>query len=306
MKFLLAFPLLTLFISTIAVAGEFKVLTYNIYRKPEPFGMGDTHAAKRVKHLCKVLRTTDYDVIMLQEVWLAKDRKNLAKCGYDFSVDIGVIDNDLPGRAAQVGREQNLETGLLLLSRYPIKKVIKKFYADRGNWRRIFIDGESIVSKAVYAAQIQISSLKNVWFVNTHLVANYCDTFPWIGCNSYEAIRAKQLKEVSQLVSKLDGPIVFGGDLNMGPKLSTRDRIWDKFDVYFPGFSQASHDETASSTSSSRNMFKVYDNGKIDHLFGSNDLTPLDGNVVFDQLMNIEGMSLHLSDHFGWETTFSF
>lgn len=303
--FILIFALLT--IAGFSNAGEVKVLTYNIYRKPEPFGFGGrTHAKKRVKQLCLELKKTDYDVIMLQEAWLSNDRKYLSNCGYPFVMDITNVDYYRPGRAAANGREQNLETGLLILSKYPFIKNYRVSYGERGNWWTLFSDGEIVVSKAVYAAQIVFPGDKKIWFFNTHLAANYCDYYPWVNCEPYEDVRAEQVKMIAKLISNTDGPIVLGGDLNMGDKLSSRDRIWDQWQDYFPGFSQAPHDPKRSSTSSSTNMFKETDNGKIDHLFGSADLIKTKGNVVFDQLMNIEGLSLHLSDHYGWETTFSF
>lgn len=293
------------FVGTID-AYEIKVLTYNIYRKPEPFGLSGTHAKKRVKHLCHELMATDYDVIMLQEVWLAKDRKRLANCGYPYVMDVSSVDYYRPGRAAVHAREQNLESGLLILSKHPIVQKIKVDYANRGDWWNVFSDGETLASKSIYLAKISLPNALNIWFINTHLAANYCNFYPWRDCKSYEDIRFEQIKVLSQLISEKSGPIIFGGDLNMGPKLSSRDRVWDQFDQYFKGFSQAPYDPATSSTSSSTNMFKLYENGKIDHLFGSNDLVKSDGNVVFDQLLNIDGLSLHLSDHYGWETTFSF
>lgn len=287
-------------------AGELKVLTYNIYRKPEPFGLGGTHAKKRVRHLCVELKKADYDVVMLQEVWLAKDRKFLASCGYPYVMDISGVDYYRSGSAGTNAREQNLESGLMILSRLPFTKQYKVPFEERGNWWTLFSDGETVVRKAVYIAQVTVNASKKIWLFNTHLAANYCDYYPWQDCESYEDVREDQLKMISRLISKTNGSVIFGGDLNMGQKLSSRDRIWGQWQEYFPGYSQAPHDPTRSSTSSATNMFKQTDNGKIDHLFGSDDLDKTNGNVVYDQLMNIDGLSLHLSDHYGWETTFSF
>lgn len=286
--------------------GRLRVLTFNAYRKPEFLGLGGTHAARRIKHLCQVLRRSDYDVVLLQEVWLAKDRRNLEDCGYEYVLNIGTKDPRGIGRAASANREQNLESGLLILSRYPFIKSIRFNYGQSGQWWRVFSDGETLVSKSAYAALIKINDQSSIWFVNTHLAANYCNQYPRINCNSYEDVRASQLEELSVLVKSLDAPVILGGDFNMGPSLVSRDMAWMRFDDYFPGFRQASFDPIDDSTSSIRNNFNFYDMGKIDHLFGSRHFHVTDGATVYTQLMNIDNRSLHLSDHFGWESTFYF
>lgn len=290
-----------------AQAASLKVLTLNVYRKPEPFGLGGSHAAKRIKRLCLELKVTDYDVVLLQEAWLAKDRKFLEKCGYPFVMNIGVkAPSDWPGRGARAGREQNLESGLLILSRHPFIERKRVNYDQRGNLGTVFRDGERLASKAAYAARIETADGQKVWLVNTHLVANYCESYPRMNCQSYEDERASQLEQLSYFVAKLEGPIIMGGDFNMGPKPLSRDLAWQRFDDFFPGFLQAPHDPSRNSTSSISNNFNYYDMGKIDHLFGSKELRAVDGHLVFNQLMNINNLSLHLSDHFGWETTFYF
>ncbi|MBH47390.1 MAG: hypothetical protein CME71_04400 [Halobacteriovorax sp.] len=296
---------LTLLMAT-AHAQSLKVLSYNIYRKPEPFGFGGSHAAKRVKRLCLELAKTDYDVVLLQEAWLAKDRKRLEKCGFPYVVNIGTkVPSRLPGRAAANHREQNLESGLLILSRHKVIDSGRYEYKLDGSLWSIFKDGEKLASKAAYFAKIEAHG-HSLWFVNTHLAANYCKTYPRIDCNSYEALRESQLEELSALVAKLDGPVVMGGDFNMGPSPISRDMAWLRFDDYFPGFAQANHDPAQNSTSSILNNFNFYDMGKIDHLFGSSDLRLSQGELVFTQLMNIQGRSLHLSDHFGWQSVIHF
>tara|TARA_R110000868_G_scaffold61524_3_gene186958 strand:- start:9266 stop:10183 length:918 start_codon:yes stop_codon:yes gene_type:complete len=302
LKFLLALSLLM----ASAQAQSLKVLSFNIYRKPEPFGFGGSHAARRVKRLCLELAKSDYDVVLLQEAWLAKDRKRLDNCGFPFVVNIGTkVSSRHPGRAARASREQNLESGLLILSRHKIVDRFRYEYKLDGSLWSIFKDGEKLASKAAYAAKIETHG-KTIWFINTHLAANYCNTFPRIGCNSYEALRESQLEELSYVVSKLDGAIVMGGDFNMGPSPVSRDMAWLRFDDYFPGFAQADHDPARNSTSSILNNFNFYDMGKIDHLFGSSHLRLSQGALAFTQLMNIEGRSLHLSDHFGWQSVIHF
>ena len=302
LKILLSFALLM----SLAQAQSFKALTFNIYRKPEPFGFGGSHAAKRVKRLCLELAKSDYDVVLLQEAWLAKDRKRLENCGFPFVVNLGTkVSSRWPGRASVSRREQNLESGLLILSRHKVIKANRYEFKMDGSLWSVFRDGEKLASKAAYAAQIQIHDQK-VWFVNTHLAANYCSSYPRINCNSYETLREAQLEELSSFTAKLSGPVVLAGDFNMGPLPVSRDMAWLRFDDYFPGFKQAAYDPVTSSTSSISNNFNFHDMGKIDHLFGSKEFRLSDGKLVNNQLMNIEGRSLHLSDHYGWESVFHF
>lgn len=284
--------------------SSLRVLTLNVFRKPEPLGFGGTHAARRIKQLCRVLKTTNYDAILIQEAWLAKDRRMLEECGYPYTLNLGTDDNRGIGRAAQANREQNLESGLLILSRFPFVKAYRLDYGQKGDWWRIFSDGETLASKSAYAGQIELVDGRRVWLVNTHLAANYCNTYPRVNCISYEDVRASQLEELANFVKQLDGPIILGGDLNMGPTPVSLDMAWQRFDDYFPGFLQAPYDPVLDTTSSIRNNFNFYEMGKIDHLFGSSHFRVTDGATVFTQLMNIDNRSLHLSDHFGWESLF--
>src|SRR5690606_2265000 len=120
----------------------------------------------------------------------------------------------------------------------------------RGNWWRLLRDGERLARKSAYAGQIVTPEGDRVWVVNTHLTANYCNSYPHTRCNSYEQVRGTQVQELAELVAELEGPVIMGGDLNMGPNPVVRDDVWSRFDDFFPGFRQAPFDPVAHSTSS--------------------------------------------------------
>lgn len=272
------------------------VLTYNIFRKPEPLGLGSFDGRKRMKRLCEELKISPYDVVLVQEAWVAHERRKLKKCGYPYVLDMSEESESLP--------ELTLESGLLILSRYPFVDSKRETFERRGSMWRLFRDGERLARKSFYASQIELPNGDRIWLVNTHLIASYCNQYPHQNCRSYEDVRADQLNQLADFVATLSGPVIFGGDLNMGPNPVAHDMIWDQMSDLFPGFSQAAFDPIAHATSARRNNFNNYELGKIDHLFGSDDFIISEGHIAYDQLMNIQGRSLHLSDHFGWGSLF--
>lgn len=291
--------------SSFVWAQSLKILSYNVYLKPEiPFLSKSTYGSKRIIALCSELKKTNYDVIFLQELWQAKHRKMIKHCGYPFTLDISK--STLGTTKWKSKPEGSLSSGLMILSKHPFTQWKRMNYNQRGDWFRIFNDGEFLVRKAAYIAQIRHSSGEKFWLANTHLVANYCDHFPYRKCNSYEKVRRAQIKQLSGAIIPLTSPTIFGGDLNMGPQLIARDSIWDHLETYyFPGFKQANYDPSTTSTYSLKNLFNKHEVGKIDHLFGSQNLIASDGKIAFDKTYPIAGKKMNLSDHFGWESIFT-
>ena len=312
-----------LFLTQVVSASEFKVVTLNVYRKPE-IGV-DFYATERMNKICEVLKdkehphNADWDVVLIKEAWTVGSRKILKDCGYPHVLDIGSglwragwgvrhRRGGIRPRQGRHGRELNLESGLLILSRFPIKKSLRYEFKNEGRLFRVFSDGEKVAAKSVYLAQFELPEGKKIWIANTHLVANYCDNSEDTACESYEIVRTAQMREMRKVFYEWvgDDPLIFGGDLNAGEHPNAKDISWVTLPELFPGFEQAPHDELLVSTSSPTNFFKKghKEGGKLDHIFASPHFEISEGKLAFEQkFVSKEGENLNYSDHYGWEST---
>ena len=279
-------------------SDSIQVLTFNVFAKPDPGQKKST--SQRMKKICEDIKKSNFDVVFLQEIWMVKYRSALKNCGYPYIMD----------QKQYIGskKEPSLASGLMILSRHPIVKSMRFKLPHPKGLASFFLHGESLARKSLYLAQINVNG-KNIWFANTHLVANYCDNDDWYNCASYEGYRRKQTELIARIVEthSKNTPVVFGGDLNMGEKKLARDRIWDELNYLFPGFSQGDFDH-AVSTFSSDNLFNLGrpDPGKIDHLFGSEHFNVTNSKVAMNEtFQDRKGNKRNQSDHYGWSASFT-
>lgn len=281
--------------SAAAAAQSFKVLTYNVYAKPDLTEARYTF--ERLKLICQQLKSGPWDVVLIQEAWTAKGRQALSRCGFPHVMDLS--------QTGSTDKEGHLGSGLLILSRWPLLQQKRHVLTRPSGFKAIFQHGEALVRKSVYLAQIQLPASKFVWIANTHFVANYCSRPSFKDCSSYQEIRAKQLEQMAHYIFSIvkNDPVILGGDFNMGEHPVSRDVGWQQFPLRFAGFQQASHASDVQ-TSSGSNTFKDNDNGKIDHIFASPELTITEGALAFETPMKLrDGKLSHLSDHYGWQST---
>jgi endonuclease/exonuclease/phosphatase family metal-dependent hydrolase len=272
-----------------------RVLTYNVYAKPDP--LESLFTEERMNKLCERLREGPWDIVMLQEVWTKNHRQRLSRCGYPHVMDLRAT--------GSAKRERNLGSGLLILSRLPLEEQQRKILVRPAGIKAIVLHGEGLARKSVYLAKARLADGRSFWVANTHLVANYCITSDFSVCTSYQNVRLSQVKQAREFLwQKTAGEtLIFGGDLNFGAHPTSHDRSWDEFATLFPGFQQAPHGPEIS-TSSETNSFKDDEGGKIDHIYVSPDLQARDGALVFTDMMTTrKGVQTHISDHYGWEST---
>ncbi|MCO4794069.1 MAG: endonuclease/exonuclease/phosphatase family protein [Bacteriovoracaceae bacterium] len=321
MRFILT--LVLLFSSLKVFSGEVKILTLNVYRKPE-IG-ADFFATERMTEICNVLKNEDHphnknwDIVLIQEAWTVGSRKILKNCGYKYTTDIGSgywrvnhrrrhRRGGYRPRPGRHGRELNLGSGLLVLSKLPILKSLRYEFKNEGRLGNVFNDGEMVAQKSVYLTQIKLKTNEKIWVANTHLIANYCDNAVGPDCESYEDVRTKQMLEMKNVFEEYvgDDPLVFGGDLNAGEHPNAKDKSWLALPNIFPGFMQAPHDKINISTSSPTNFFKKghKEGGKLDHIFASPHFLIENGHLAFEKTFkNKDGLDMNYSDHYGWEST---
>ncbi|MEK7690849.1 MAG: endonuclease/exonuclease/phosphatase family protein, partial [Bdellovibrionota bacterium] len=212
-----------------AIFTVVNVVTLNIWGLP-PIPGSDLapHRTERVDRICSVLREQasdpkGWDIVLLQEAWVTRDRKKLANCGYSF-----VVDRDIPFAL--------VDSGLMILSRYEIEpeSIARRNFSVGGDLAGIFADGEILARKAGLIAKVLHPKVGPVWVANTHLIAVY-DRAP--DPDRYFSERQEQISEylawIQETVDR--NPVIIGGDFNFG----RGSRQWDWLKEKLPTFVQA-------------------------------------------------------------------
>jgi endonuclease/exonuclease/phosphatase family metal-dependent hydrolase len=279
-----------------SIAQELKVLSFNIYGLPRPFFSNPKYHA-RVKNFCQVLKNRnhphneDWDVILMQEVLTRTVRKMLTKCGYPYVVDIN---------AKGKRRERFMDTGLLILSKYPVtfKKLIP--YSERGILNGYKSLAEFIVHRSLQIAKIDFNG-REVLVANTHLAPNFA---PHGSSNTLA--RTEQMKETIAIIRNFakEIPFILGGDLNFGPIAPSWEPLWDELPILFPEISDSFNDHIATTFDASNVLTTMQSDGKLDHVFASNHFFAMDGKLALNQYYFLKGQIFNYSDHFGWQRTF--
>lgn len=266
------------------------VLTLNIWGLPDiGFKILSPLRKERVAAICAKLkeasaRRNGWDIVLLQEVWVEKDRRNLQKCGYPFYAE--VEDGSLP-----------LDTGLLVLSKYKIIETERLTYPALLRFNLSEEDGESFARKSALLVKIEHPGIGNLWVANTHLVSQYSQTN-----DVYESSRRRQFIAFAEWASSMAGkePLILGGDWNFGPRMP----LWSLIEIHLKGFSQGTATLNACTICPPNTMHTVNE-GKVDHLFGSSHFSKVEGRQAMTEPMILPDLTMSLSDHFGWEATFS-
>lgn len=184
-----------------AMPEEIKVATFNVW------GLYISKDRKiRMKAIAEHLRTTDYAIIGLQEVWVRKDYEYLAKelsMAFPYSYYF---------KSGQMG------SGMATFSKYPIKQAIFHRFLLNGQAHHIW-HGDWWSGKGVGLTRIQISDDFIVNFFNTHLHAEYDKKSEY-----YLGHRISQMQQLFQFVQMSSSAPetenfmnIIAGDLNTYP-----------------------------------------------------------------------------------------
>lgn len=300
-----------------------RVLTFNVGALA-PFGkITSPQSVRRLKAICQNLEESHYDVVLLQEVWTQGYRKLFRDCGFPYIAEAeeeaGLITKLKRGEVSikklkAIARSFRLlfpndygfDTGLMILSRYPLREVKVRRFEVNGVEERSFSDGEFPVNKGVLGATLDHPDFGEVFLANTHVVSEYKNY-------SYDDQREVQLEEIMEFLSdhSHQRATILGGDFNMsppGPNGAERgfgvDRLWRRVrDSLLQEFKQAELPYDQLSTFPAQG--KLPDLGVLDHLFSRGNLLPKKGAVVFNEGFRCRKRRLcAFSDHFGFESVF--
>jgi endonuclease/exonuclease/phosphatase family metal-dependent hydrolase len=271
------------------------VLTFNLWMVPD-IGprVVSIFKEERIQMICNKFKefanreVNPVDIIIMQEIWPNQLKKKLKRCGYkhhSFFDDKKVLH----------------DSGLMVLSRYPIKESKRHTFEKNGSLTRVITDGEYFANKSIQMVRVKHPEKGDVWISNTHLISEYSVN----GSDTYERVRFDQFEKFVNWSYEVAGdlPLVLGGDINFGP----HSRLWHMklIQDLLKGFSTTKDSDNVC-TVCPPNFMNLTRQRKLDHVFGANGFKAVSGKRAMDEPIEIYGNQINYSDHFGWETTFIF
>ena len=158
-----------------------------------------------------VIAKSDYDVILLQEVWYRSDHK-LLRTARPYSTYFGSFNSGCSGVILPLGC-----SGLTILSRHPLSSVEFTPFKVRGKFLKL--DGEVLVQKGVGRARILWGPDEiAIDLFTTHMVSYTSNPD-----RENNQIRFMQMLETVNLIKKSDADVkIFAGDTNARPHIGKR------------------------------------------------------------------------------------
>lgn len=285
-----------------------RVLTFNIWNMPFAVHVPARMAAIRARLEAAAKDEGGWDVVLLQELWSAKARAAFGTGGYPHVAEAEKYWRfPLGWIGAAVGMQ--VESGLKILSKYPVLEVRRRIYSKRGKLTRVFTDAEVIARKSALAAKLDHPEWGPVWVINTHLIAAYPD-------EPYTVHRKIELMELHDFARELmkDAPVIIGGDLNVGPKVDAETsansyipELWkDLLPRMFGDFARADWLDRVPTCSHKTCTWNdgTGEECHLDHVLVGPGLRLEAAAVTLDQPVDLgPGLKGHMSDHYGFEVT---
>lgn len=236
--------------------NKLKVLTFNIW------GIFNAkHRVVRIKAIAEKIAEIDPDILAIEEAFAYRHRrllkKSLVKAGYPFE--------------HWKYFQRAYGSGILLISKFPIEKVVWKPYVVNGAWSDIeWLGGKGIA----------YFRLKTPWgpldLFHTHAIARMTRIFDedgnYIEHDYNEVDRHIHMYQIDRFVRERRNAegrsMIATGDFNVCPAMPEYKLLMaltgfeNSFDMLNPGENP--------STYSRENMYVKYDSSRIDHIFYKN------------------------------------
>ena len=156
-----------------------RVLTYNLWDGGKAFGK---YTDRRLEKICEKFKQAyedeeSWDIILIQELWPIKERKNaLEDCGYPYIATVEQDYDDIQGRFSStivLRYGDKIDTGMRILSRYPLSNPKRHTYVATGSKANAFKDAEYIAHKSVMMVELDHPRIGTLAVFNTHLISTH-------------------------------------------------------------------------------------------------------------------------------------
>ena len=195
-----------------------KVLQYNVFWRPELSHIGrEEYLRERMEETVARIAEDGYDIIGIEEAWqlgsdLVDDFVQLMRAkGYKY-----IVSGEVPGVLTRIC----LDSGLLLISKFPIVKYDAMTYTTTHGIDRIYGKG------ALYGL-VNIGRGRHIHVFLTHLQA----TYTLLATPADEAVRKKQMAQLRKFIEKnaVDGgPSLAFGDFNVDALHGNEKDVFDE------------------------------------------------------------------------------
>lgn len=194
------FLVLLLLVPMMSFAEDIKLLTWNVFMLPKPINF--SKQKERTPLIGKALLNSNYDIILLQEAFIGRFRK-----------DVGRLLKDKYPYQDHLTRSRRLfhfiNSGLFILSRHPFEVLGWHYFNDCAH-------SDCLSSKGVLLVEVTTPSGKKVQIAMSHMQA-------WDGKRALE-VRRNQIDEIKTLLdtyARPNVPQLLAGDLNIDGKTVT-------------------------------------------------------------------------------------
>jgi endonuclease/exonuclease/phosphatase family metal-dependent hydrolase len=184
-------------------AISLSVVLWNVWLLPSPIS---TKPGTRAKLISPLL--ANHDVVVLNEAFTYKNTIK-KEAGYDY---IATLDD----RSFWPWNFRPLDSGLMILSKYPFDRIAKETFRSKGGDDRMTCKGVIMVRITVDGAEVDIYA--------THMQSQ-----PSAKRNRQ---RINQVKQLAKFINSHSGygsdrHIIVAGDMNMGPLTNTTSSAYD-------------------------------------------------------------------------------
>lgn len=182
-----------------------RFLSYNMYLRPTIINEhGSDYKHERIDIFCREFMN-DFDIIAFQEVFTDRWRKKLIRCARPLGFTHVVV-GPRPTCKEFCRRFQLIDSGLLILSRYPLNNVQTMIYSEG-------IRSDGRVTKGAIYAEVQMNDAQ-IALVTTHTQASYEN---WTLTDPTTRIRLRQLNMLRTWIESIwpgNMQLLLMGDLN--------------------------------------------------------------------------------------------
>jgi len=269
---------------------ELKLLSLNAWFVP----FYSQHSLRRAEALSQYLKEEEFDVVLLQEVFLSQARKRITSYLKSY--------NSFYSR-------HRIGSGLLVLSKFPF--TFKKFvpYKKLFNINYPLSALDWLGGKGFQCVKISIKEKRDIFFINTHLQTPY-DCGQGIKNEKVSLFQKQQIKKIFNCLEKYQKKrrTILAGDLNCTPDSLPFKLIKTKF------LNPESRRNffTRDKYNSYWEMQTIFGAGaegyNVDYiLFGrGSSWESLKTERVLHKKYLLNGKKRHISDHYGVKTIANF
>lgn len=177
-------------------AAELRILSWNIFMIPKPINF--SLQLSRAEEIGRVLKNSDYHVVVMQEAFSSAARKKIFKTAQATFPYQYYLQSKRGGSSIAV-----LASGTWILSRYPMKTLGAHIFSS-------CTTSDCLADKAVVVQELKLPNSRRFQIAHTHLQA-------W-NTEKARVVRATQLAEVKTVLEgyrQAGVPQILAGDLNV-------------------------------------------------------------------------------------------